>query len=107
MLAEITLIGNAGKTPEMGEAGGTSFARFSVAANYKEKGEKKTDWYTVTAFGKLGEIASSMVRQGTLVYVQGEQRVRLDDKGKSWVNVVASKIRVLSSKEQDTSLGGF
>src|SRR5690606_14808851 len=53
---------------------------FSVASSEtwtdRESGEKKerTEWFSVTCFGKLAEIAQEYLQKGKQVYIEGKQR---------------------------------
>lgn len=69
-LNEITLLGYVGKAPEKNET--SEVVRFSVATNRKTKsGVDITDWHNIVCFGKLGEIAMSYVKKGSLILVKG------------------------------------
>ncbi|MBK7804130.1 MAG: single-stranded DNA-binding protein [Chloracidobacterium sp.] len=64
MSANISIIGNLGKTPETKITdNGTLVASFSMASNsFRNSAEgrvEKTDWFRVTAFGKQAETLAS------------------------------------------------
>ena len=76
MSANISIIGNLGKTPETKITdNGTLVASFSMASNsFRNSAEgrvEKTDWFRVTAFGKQAETLARYVRKGSRLYVQG------------------------------------
>ena len=76
MFNKITVIGNVGRDPEMRYTpNGTPLTKFSVATSrrYTSGGERReeTDWFEVTAFGRLGELVSQYVTKGSKVYVEG------------------------------------
>jgi single-strand DNA-binding protein len=76
MAANISIIGNLGKTPETKITdNGTLVASFSMASNSFRNGAEgrieKTDWFRVTAFGKQAETLARYVRKGSRLYVQG------------------------------------
>jgi len=70
----VQLIGNVGQEPTITNLeSGKKVARFSIATNenYKnDKGEKvqNTDWNTVVAWGKIGEIIEKYVGKGNRNY---------------------------------------
>lgn len=76
MSANISIIGNLGKSPETKITdNGTLVASFSMASNSFRNGTEgrieKTDWFRVTAFGKQAETLARYVRKGSRLYVQG------------------------------------
>jgi single-strand DNA-binding protein len=74
------LLGNLGKNPEVKySASGTAVCRFSLATNetFKNKAgdvEKRTEWHSVVAFGRLGEICGEYLTKGRLCYIEGSTR---------------------------------
>jgi single-strand DNA-binding protein len=74
------LLGNLGKNPEVKYgASGTAVCRFSLATNetFKNKAgdiEKRTEWHSVVAFGRLAEICGEFLSKGKLCYVEGSIR---------------------------------
>lgn len=62
---------------------GTAIAKFSIAVNRKyQQGDKKTDFFNITAFGKRAETLSQYFHQGSRIVVychpQQEQYMRQD-----------------------------
>lgn len=62
---------------------GTAVAKFSIAVNRKyQQGDKKADFFNITAFGKRAETLSQYFRQGSRIVVychpQQEQYTRQD-----------------------------
>ena len=74
---KIIVIGNLGRDPEMRYTpNGQSVTSFSVASNRKyttSTGERQeeTEWFNVSAWGKLGETCSQYLTKGSQVYVEG------------------------------------
>lgn len=73
-----TIIGHVGRDVESRQLGnGTTVASFTVAVSRswtdKQSGERRenTNWYKVSAWGKLGEIAAQYVKKGAQVMVVG------------------------------------
>jgi single-strand DNA-binding protein len=103
----VTLLGNAGKDPEVRAApSGSIIANFSIATTdrYKDKasGEWKesTDWTNVASFGKLAEIVRDYVHKGSPLYVEGKLRTRSwekDGQKQYRTEVIADNIVLLGS----------
>ncbi|MGE3385056.1 MAG: single-stranded DNA-binding protein [Pyrinomonadaceae bacterium] len=76
MSTSVSILGNTGSEVTLRQTQhGTVMATFSIASNSFRNTpggkEKKTDWYNVTAFGKLAENLSNTVRKGTHLLVRG------------------------------------
>lgn len=76
MSANISLMGNLGRTPETRLSdNGTFIATFPMASNSirntPEGQVKKTNWFRVTAFGKQAETLARYLRKGSRLCVQG------------------------------------
>lgn len=79
---KVILVGRLGADPEVRyTAGGTAVAKFRIATseNWKDKDgnkQEKTEWHSVVAFGKLGEICGEYLSKGKQVYVEGRLQTR-------------------------------
>ena len=74
-MAQVTITGNVGKTPELRQAGQSQVLKFSVADTdyiYSKEGEAPPQWYNVEVWGKQGERISSFLSSGTKVTVHGQ-----------------------------------
>ena len=82
MINRVTLVGRAGKDPEVKHLeSGQMVARFSLATdeNYKDKEgnwQKSTEWHSVNCWRELAKSAESYMRKGRLVYIEGRLRTR-------------------------------
>jgi len=114
-LNRVQLIGNLGRDPEARfTANGKKYAIFSVAVNRSWKsadGEKQeaTDWFTINAWGKLGEICLQYLKKGRLVFVEGRlQTDRWEDKDSgethSRIFVVAQTMQILDRKPDEADV---
>lgn len=81
--AVTTIVGNIGKDPELQyTAGGQAVAKFSVAVSnrWKPKGSEEwkedTEWYTVVAWGTLGENVAASLNKGNRAVITGRMRTR-------------------------------
>ena len=106
-LNKVQLIGYLGKDPESRTTpSGTKVSQFSLAVTrrWKTGNENKeaTDWFTVVAWGRLGEIGQQYLKKGSLVYIEGRlQTDKYEDKGgetKYFTKVVASTLQFLDRK---------
>jgi len=110
-LNRVQLIGYLGRDAEARfTAKGTKYATFSLAVNRTWKsaeGEKHeaTDWFTINAWGKLGDFAAQYLKKGRLVLVEGRlQTDRWDDaKGETHyrTTVIARSIQLLDRRPEE------
>jgi len=103
-LNRVQLIGRLGKDPEARfTPKGSKVSSFSVAVSRRYKtadGEAKetTDWFTVEAWGRLGEICEEYLKKGRLVFIEGRlQTDRYEHEGETryFTKVVASQMQML------------
>ncbi len=78
---KIIVIGNLGRDPEMRYTpNGQSVTSFSVASTrrYTTGGEQReeTEWFNVSAWGRLAETCNQYLTKGQQVYVEGRLRSR-------------------------------
>ena len=103
---KVILIGNLGKDPEVKyTASGNPVCRFSLATNesWKDKAgnaQEHTEWHSIVAFGRLGEICAEYLTKGRLCYIEGFIRSgkwqdRDGNERKSY-DIVARYMRMLS-----------
>jgi single-strand DNA-binding protein len=115
-LNRVQLIGYLGKDPETRfTATGKKVCSFSVAVTQRWRsagGEAKesTEWFTVEAWGGLGEFCQNYLVKGRLVFVEGRlQTDRYEHEGetRSKTKVVASQVQALDRRteaEEDAGL---
>ena len=116
MFHTIIVVGNVGRDPEMRYTpSGAAVTSFSVASsrNYKSQGVpvKETVWFRVTCWGKQAEIASSYVKKGQKVLVEGRlvadqsgnPRVytRSDGTAAASFEITATNLQILSSRSEN------
>jgi len=114
-LSKATLIGNLGGDPEMRYTpAGRAFTSFSVACsrNYSTaEGERKeeTEWFRVTAWGRLAEVCSQYLSKGSRVYVEGRLSSRTwegaDGQKRFSLEVSANEMQILDSRARGDSSG--
>lgn len=103
---KVFLIGNLTRDPELTEtAGGVSICRFAIAVNRNysgSDGERKTDFFNVTAWRGLGETVSRYAHKGNKVAVSGSIELRNyeDSQGvkRTAVDIIAQDVEFLSPR---------
>lgn len=108
MFNQATLVGNAGKDPELRYTqGGTAIAKFSLATSYglkKPDGtwENKTTWHNIVVFGKMAEGIASRIRKGDPVLVVGrienDEWTGQDGQKRRTTQIIADTLRGLGPK---------
>jgi single-strand DNA-binding protein len=79
---KVILIGNLGQDPELRYTGsGTAVCNMRLATNesYKDRDGNlvdKTEWHTVVAWARLGEICNEYLSKGSQVYFEGKLQTR-------------------------------
>lgn len=117
-LNKVMIIGNLGRDPEMRfTPGGQSVTNFSVAVtrgwkNAEGQTQEETEWFSIEAWGRLGEVANEYLSKGKKVYVEGRLRTHSwEDQNsgekKSRTNVVASDIQFIEPRGSQGADGAF
>ena len=81
MTAQVTLIGNLVRDPELRfTAGGDAVANFTIAVNERIKQgndwvDGETSYYDITAWRKLGEQATEHLTKGSRAIVVGKMKI--------------------------------
>lgn len=117
MLNKVQLIGNLGADPEVKQfENGNAVTNFTVATSEKYKDKKSgemntvTEWHSISAFGRIGEICAQFLGKGSKVYIEGKLKTRSwedangEKKYKTEINVL--NMQMLDSKSENQSQGG-
>jgi single-strand DNA-binding protein len=112
---KVFLIGNLTRDPELTEtSSGIAICRFAIAVNRNYSGadgERKTDFFNVTAWRGLGENVSRYAKKGNKVAVTGSIELRNyeDNQGvkRTAVDIVAQDVEFLSPKGSSAGDGGY
>ncbi len=112
---KVFLIGNLTRDPELTEtSGGISICRFAIAVNRNYSGadgERKTDFFNVTAWRGLGETVSRYAKKGNKVAVSGtiELRNYEDSQGvkRTAVDIVAQDVEFLTPRASANNDAGY
>ncbi len=109
MYNKIIAIGNLGNDPELRYTPtGRPVCSFRIATNRRwanQEGEKQeeTQWFSVVAWGKLGETVNQYLTKGRLIFVEGRFQLRewegQDGKNRATAEIVATDIKFLSRDE--------
>jgi len=103
---KVFFIGNLTRDPELTEtSGGVSICHFAIAVNRNysgSDGERKTDFFNVTAWRGLGETVARYAKKGNKVAVSGSIEVRNyeDSQGnkRTAVDVIAQDVEFLTPR---------
>jgi single-strand DNA-binding protein len=101
------LVGNLGADPETTTLdSGASVCKFRIATNRKYKDNEYTTWWTVEAWGKLGEICQQYLSKGRSVLVMAdrlEAYAFTNDEGeaKAVLQVTARDVQFIGGTEKD------
>lgn len=112
---KIIIIGNLGSDPEMRYTpGGEAVTNFSVATNRRYRtrdGQQmdETEWFRISAWGRLAETTNQYLSKGRQVYVEGRLKSRTyqTQTGETRVSldVTAQEVQFLSGAG-DPGMGG-
>ena len=110
-ICKATIIGNLGGDPEMRYTpAGKAFKSFSVACNRNytsAEGERReeTEWFRVTAWGRLGEICSQYLSKGKKVYIEGRLSSRSfegsDGQKRFSLEIMANDMQLLDTRGRE------
>lgn len=106
---KLYLIGNLTADPaQVITSNNKTFTKFRIAVNRRftgANGEKVTDFFQITAFGKIGENCQKFLAKGRKVAVVGELQARTyDDKEgmtRMSLDVVADEVEFLTPKSEE------
>jgi len=110
-LNSITLVGHAGRDPEVRFfESGTVVANFTLAVNKPVKDEPP-DWFNIEIWGKQAQVAADYVRKGSLIGVVGRMTTeqwtdRNSGEVRSKPLVKAERLALLGSKAGNTQPAG-
>ena len=99
-------IGRLGADPETRyTSSGAAVTQFRLACGWKSKEREGTEWITVVAWNRLGEICAQYLHKGSRVYIAGRFTTRKwqaqdgSDRYKS--EIVADHMQMLDTKPAD------
>lgn len=94
--------GNLGRDPETRYTqSGSTVVNFSIASTETVKGEKKTEWHKVVAFGKTAELVGQYLSKGSKALIEGKIQTRSwekDGETKYSTEILANSVEFLDSK---------
>jgi single-strand DNA-binding protein len=101
---KVILLGRLGRDPEIRySTGGTPFANFPLATDYKAKDKAPvTEWHSCVAAGRMAEICGEYLKKGSQVYIEGRLQTRewedKDGNKRKTTEVFISQLVMLGSK---------
>ena len=114
---KIIVIGNLGSDPEMRYTpSGQSVTQFRIASNRRyttPEGERReeTDWFQVSAFGRLGETCNQYLAKGRQVYVEGRVKGRgytdRDGQPRASLDITATNVHFIGNRSDGDADGGY
>lgn len=107
-MKSITIAGNCTKDAELRTTqSGSKVAGFSIAVNDYENGQKTTDYFEVSIFGKRGESVMQFAKKGARICVTGKLTTR-EYNGKTYLGVNASDFTPMGGgQESGGNSGGY
>lgn len=103
---KIILLGRLTRDPEVrygGENNEKAIAKFSLAVDRKKKDE--ADFFSITAFGKLGEFVEKHLHQGSKILLSGrvenDNYTNRDGQKVYSVQIIAEEIDFAESKKKE------
>lgn len=104
--AQIQLIGNLGRDPEMNfTPDGIAVTKFSIAVSKKVKENEETTWYNCVAWRGLAEMLNKHLKKGQMVFVQGDLNVRQyttkDGRSGTSLDVTVDKFQFAGGAKKD------
>lgn len=107
---KIIFNGNIGRDCDYTEKDGHGMARFSVAVQHVVKGNKETEWRSVTAFGKQAEFLRDYAKKGRAVIVEGRPSPRTYknklEETVAVIDVLADRVDLIGSKQDGAEQAG-
>jgi single-strand DNA-binding protein len=113
---KIIVIGNLGRDPEMRYTpNGQSVTSFSIASNRSyttAAGERReeTEWFNVSAWGRLADTCNQFLTKGQQVYVEGRLRSRTyqgnDGQTRVALDITLTDMQMLGRRGDGDGMGG-
>ena len=115
-LNRVTLMGHAGKDPQVHILPGGTIVNLSLATSERFKDsrgewQERTEWHNLVGYQRTGEILRDYVRKGSRIYVEGALRTRYWEDRESGqrryrAEVVVSDVNFLSQPPAANDLSG-
>ncbi len=109
-LNKVMLIGHLGKDPEMRyTASGLAIANISLATTERVKGEDRTEWHRIVAWGRLAETCGQYLGKGRQVHIEGRIQTRdwedKDGNRRTTTEIVAYDLIMLGGRDSGEGRG--
>ena len=105
----ITLVGRAGRDPEVKYfEGGTMVANLTLAVNGRAK-DAETEWFNLEIWGKQAQVAADYVRKGSLIGIYGSVKTekwndRTTGEERKKMVVTVDRLTLLGSKRDNEAV---
>lgn len=105
-MKNITIAGNCTKDAEMRTTqSGQNVAGFSIAVNGYSNGQKTTDYFDISVWGKRGENVMQFAKKGAKMCVTGDLST-YESNGKTYLKVNASDFTPMGGNQDNQSSQG-
>lgn len=107
---KVMLLGNLGADPELRQGGGTAALKLRLATteSYFDKNQtrqERTEWHSVTVFGKRAEGLAKILSKGSSLFVEGRistSSYEKDGEKRYRTEIVATNVLLTGSKRVRT-----
>lgn len=114
MINKVILLGRVGKDPEIRRfENGSVIGNFTLATSERNKdrqtGEmvEKTEWHSISCYGKTAEFAEKYIKKGTTLYVEGKIKYKeytgKDGVTKKYTEILADTMQFVGKREDNKS----
>ena len=100
---KVTLVGRLGEDPKHQTAqSGKTFCKFSLATNDGFGDNKKTNWHSCTAFGKVADIINQYCKKGSELAVSGTLDYNKHE-DKYYTNILVNDFTFIGGKNETSA----
>ena len=104
---KVILVGRLGQDPEHQTAqSGKTFCKFSIATNDGFGDNKKTNWHSCTAFGKVADIINQYAKKGNEIAVSGSLDYNKHE-DKTYTNILVNDFTFIGGKKEGSEQPPF
>lgn len=98
---KVTLVGRLGQDPEhQTSQNGKTFCKFSLATNDGYGDNKKTNWHSCTAFGKVADIINQYTKKGSELAISGTLDYNKHE-DKTYTNILVNDFTFIGGKAEN------
>lgn len=102
-MKNVSLAGRLTKDSELKSTQSGELLRFSVAVDGWARGEKKTEFFGVSLFGKRAGNLAQFLKKGTAVGLSGDLSTFTAENGRTYLEVTTNDVTLQGGKSADAS----